>query len=866
MANALTDFKEREILPRLLESGYITTALPRYDFKERGSKWVTPLHVNGSSSSSRDQSYIYKNGSTLCDQNGDRIKLIDLYERESGLSFPESLRSLANICGVGHLFPEFNSEEAQAYKEKQEKREEANTRFVSALWSGTPEANRVLDYLRSRKWTDEQIREVGFGYADEQSIALLPYSDTHDKETGKGNSFLGRSHRLTIPYRGGTSLYGFKFRDIDHASKEAQAKANGQEYKIVKYQNTFGLSKNADFFGIPNRATEIVIVEGELDALHPNVMGAEVKVVATTGNAATESQIEAAFKRGVKRFTLLYDNDEAGRKFIDPSVKAIEAKGGEVFIAYFPDGVKDADEYLGTHSVEEWNAIIADALPYYDYHFDNIQEKFIALEKAQGGGLTMKQREDFFSEVEALLNSPSMISRPHNRELVKDRLRRAENCLLFKMADFEEWADRAYLRKQAQDRKQEIVNASGKINDLLEEGKTDEALKLMRETASKQSAQDRATEFAKVFTPTPSEEFDSYLSEIPEGLPTGITFSNGKIEEKLTLNSGLTFICGYRGHGKTSFLNNIALNEVKRNIALRTGKSVLYFSYEVDRRRLIADLLNTFVNDPELQRSRTPIDAIHSYFKGRGSTHFDNRNLRPDGRSHYEYFLSKKAEFQRDYIASGNLVIVEEPYKVEKLLDAIRYYLSLFTPSMVCIDYAQLIYSEDFSRQRTEEIKKVVNDIKDFANKQGIPFVLAAQFNREVYTPVSVDTRNIGEGGDFERIADTCIGLFNLKELRPVGGSKTNKEESDEAKKLLSRLTGQNITELAPIPNKLFVRLMKRRYGYYPIDTLLDWEGRTKHITLNDEGELLKSKDDTSPSIFPEALSIETDEEDLTPF
>lgn len=37
MANALTEFKEREILPRLLQSGYITTAFPRWEFKERGS-------------------------------------------------------------------------------------------------------------------------------------------------------------------------------------------------------------------------------------------------------------------------------------------------------------------------------------------------------------------------------------------------------------------------------------------------------------------------------------------------------------------------------------------------------------------------------------------------------------------------------------------------------------------------------------------------------------------------------------------------------------------------------------------------------------------------------------------------------------
>jgi hypothetical protein len=99
-----------------------------------------------------------------------------------------------------------------------------------------------------------------------------------------------------------------------------------------------------------------------------------------------------------------------------------------------------------------------------------------------------------------------------------------------------------------------------------------------------------------------------------------------------------------------------------------------------------------------------------------------------------------------------------------------------------------------------------VNDIKDFANREGIPFVLAAQFNREVDSPISVDTKNIGEGGDFERIADTCIGLFNLKELHPL---PKNKDEEKAAKRLLSDLGAATYAqgdELKPIQGKLFVK------------------------------------------------------------
>lgn len=845
MANKLTEFKEREILPRLLSSGYIKIAFPLYEFKEKGNRWVSPFHVNGERSSDLDQSYIYKNGSSLHDNNGDSISIIDLYERESGKQFPDSLRSLADICGVGHLFPEYDSEEYREYKDTQDRRKVALSRFRSALWSENTEAKRVLNYLRSRKWTDEEIIKAELGYADEELIKELPYFDTHRREDGKENTLLGSSHRLVIPYKGGSTLYGFKFRDIDQKQKETEADSRGEKYKIAKYQNTTGLSKNSDFFGIPVTASDITIVEGELDALHARVKGAK-NVVATTGGRATDKQIETALNRGVKRFTLLYDNDESGRRFITPTIEAIEKRGAEVYVAYLPEGVKDADEFLGTRSLEEWESMTGAALPSYIYTYYEIRKRYIAL-----GGLNSKQRSDFFDELEKLLNSAPMIFRPHDRELLFDYIKVDEEGLRFKLDDLRAYIDRGYLREQEKLRKKEIEAASASISSMIQEGNMDEAIKLMKETAAKQSTQDRATEFSKVFAPLNSSDFDSYLSEIPEGIPTGITFKEGRNETKLTLNSGLTFICGYRGHGKTSFLNNIALNEVERNIRLRTGKRVLYFSYEVDKRRLIADLLNTYVNDPQLQRSRTPIDAIYSYFKGQGDRFF-SREKREDGLTHFMHFERKKEEFSRDYIGSGNLIIVDEPYKVEKLLDAIRYYISIYSPSIVCIDYAQLIYSEDYSRLRTEEIKKVVNDIKDFANKEGIPFVLAAQFNREVYSPVSVDTRNIGEGGDFERIADTCIGLFNLKELK--SGVKGLKDEEAEAKKLLSRLTGTSVTELSPIPNKLFVRLMKRRYGYYPIDTILDWEGRTKKITLNDEDELLKRQEETyeDKTLFPD--------------
>lgn len=825
--NTLQDFKEYELYPTLFTC--IDTAFPDMDFKKVGNKWISPYHLDGTKSHSNDQTFIASAKPHLIkDNSGEAISLIDFEIKRTGADFFTALRRLAGACNLE--LPENDTEEYKEYQLRQEQREEANKRFTSSLWNGTPEANEVLNYLRSRKWTDEDIKRAELGYIDEAILSSLPDKENYSFTT-KGDA-IGTSHRLTIPYRNGSRLFGFKFRNIAYTQDHKEQGRN-------KYLNSKGLSKSAGLFGIGIGYKDVTIVEGELDALHAKVKGI-ANVVATTGNGVSEEQAKEAIRRGVKRFTLLFDNDDRGKGFIASSVQVLERLHVSVFVATLPYEVKDTDEYLGVHSIQEWKAVVDNSsIPVCLWKYYESENKYIALCNEQEGVLTLKQREDFFNEVEAIVNAPYTLAQ--DRQLVFNALSEQAKYLHLDVEEYKAYIDKAYIRQQDRQREEEATKASAQINDLLKDRKVDEALKVMRETATKQGAQDRATEYASIFAPATPTDYATLLSQVQDGLPTGIVFEQGTQREELTLNAGLTFICAYRGHGKTSFLNNIALNEVERNIHLGNDKRVLYFSYEVDKRRLIADLLNTYVNDTEI--SRNPLNSILSYFKGKQYTMFaeylHGGRRRKDGETTIHHFETCKDKFFRQYLSSGRLAVVEENYKVGKLLDAIKYYVSSHPVSLVCIDYAQLLYSEDYTRQRTEEIKAVVNDIKDFANKEGIPFVMACQFNREVHSPVSVDTSNIGEGGDFERIADTCIGLFNLKELHPLPNKK---DEDKEAKKLLQDLgvhSYEKEESLKPIQGKLFARLLKRRYGYYPLDTILEWEGSTKKITPN-APELLK--------------------------
>ncbi len=857
MADTLKDFKEYTLYPALWGSIDVAFNCPPFnmDFRLRGEKWVSPKHRSGEESHTDrrgEQTVINrKKPHLLRDWSEDRaVSLVDFTIEKKGCDFLEALKYLAECCGL--TLPEADSEEYKAYEERQKKREKAQELFTAALYDGSNSgAQEVLSYLRnSRRWTDEEIKEAGLGYIDESlyprlrgigeelfSEVVYPYKpDSEGTETLTA----GTTHRLTIPFRSGSRLQGFKVRDILSRNPK------------YKYLNSKGLKVTEGFLYITSGHTDITVVEGELDALHAQIKGAE-NVVATAGSGVKEGQLQDAIRRGVKRITLLFDNDERGRGFIQPSAEKITAQGLSCFVSYLTEG-KDTDEYLSTHTLEDWRKMVNTySEPFCVWQQQQTINRYADICTSQEGILTMKQREDFLREMVDLMNAPTTAAT--DRELLRTNLSYNAESLKIDLSELKEYADREYYRKEAKKRSETAQKASDEISRLMGEGRTDEALKVMRETSSTLQAQDKATVYAQAFSVSTPAEYEKLLSTVKDGIPTGYTFrKQNNSEEELTLNAGLSFIAGYRGHGKTSFLNNIALNVMKRNTAANNGGEVFYFSYEVDKARLIASLLNTYVNNPSI--SRNPLRTIQSYFKGCGARYFEGNQKE----SNYKDFLKKKDEFLQ-HLHSGALRVVDITFKAEELLRALKWQIAQAgKPSLICLDYTQLLYSENASRLRTEEMKRILTDIKDFANDEGLPVLMAAQTNRNIDSPLDLVTQNIGEAGDIERVADTIVGLYNLKELHPV---LTPKEASGEIARAV-RLAGYQALQepLSKVEGKVFCRLMKRRYGEFPLDTILDWCGATGYFKPNKPEALTPQTVGSTPT----ATAQEVESSEDTPF
>lgn len=815
-------------------------ALPSFDFTLSGNgRWVSTLHIDGETSED-EASTVYPDNPFWIQDFARGTKsviwaVVDIEHKAE--TYAEAVAYLCRMAGVEP--PKLSA--SQVSRQNLYRRfKTAQEQYHEALMSDPgAAAQAVRDFLLRRGWSPFDMSMGGVGFVTEETRAALfdeEQAAAMDDDTKKKLSVIGKYCTLAIPVFSGGNVVTFKFRDVFTTDKKR------------RYRGIYGVQRTSlGCIPLRGQADTVIVVEGELDALHDLSMWRQtgedkkrinhIPVVSTGMGDVTKVMAEDAVRKGVVYFILAFDRDEHHDKHTETSARNIYAAGGiPLVMEDYPSGCKDLDEMYGKfeerdgrkvrkYTIYDIQEMASRARLYSVWKAGSILPPsiIVGLRNKPNDPQVAKMRHDLRRLIDATPEEerPSLVDYVEGlevrgidihalaREVPSETRNKARSALLKRAAE--------YLSKG-------------------DERNAERALKRARDI--EENATKKAAEYAHLFQPLNPDQLQAFLSTIPDGIPTGIKFKQGHQEEDLTLNAGLTFICGSRGHGKTSFLNNIALNEARRNIRLRTGKSVLYFSYEVDKRRLITDLLGTYVNDPELNRAKNPQDAIIAYFKGE-SRWISSQPMGGAGSiTHLQNFERKKEEFFRDFISSGAIVVADEAYKVEKLLDAIKYYITKSRPSIVCIDYAQLIYSEDYSRMRTEEIKKVVNDIKDFANRQGLPFVLAAQFNRNVESPISVDTNNIGEGGDFERIADTCIGIYNLKELHPL---VKNADEEKEVKKLLQALNvatyGQG-DSLKPIYGKIFVRLLKRRYGLYPLDTILEWEGRTKYIAPNNEGAL----------------------------
>lgn len=166
--------------------------------------------------------------------------------------------------------------------------------------------SREHPYLVSRGISPEILEEMRVGYDIKRKAVTIPW-------------FLPDG-----------SLGNVKFRRVD--SKAFWYVKGGWPIREIVY------GMDAIY---RNRAKEVVLVEGEIDALY--VMTAGFSAIAVGGSAFSEEKAEVIRRSPIERVLIATDNDEAGEKLRS---QVIEKLSGycELAVVEFPPRYKDVNE------------------------------------------------------------------------------------------------------------------------------------------------------------------------------------------------------------------------------------------------------------------------------------------------------------------------------------------------------------------------------------------------------------------------------------------------------------------------------------------------------------------------------------------
>lgn len=251
--------------------------------------------------------------------------------------------------------------------------------FERTLWSNEGKEARL--YLEDARGLDEgTIRRFRLGYAPARWTALKDYLlKVHEFEAqlveaaglmvarsssgGYYDRFRGRiivpilDHRGRVIAFGGRSLDGSEPKYLNSPETELFEKG-----KIL-----FALDKAREAFA---REDGVIVVEGYFDAIALHRSGIN-NAVAVLGTALSKHQMEQLVRfTPSKRLVLAFDNDTAGAKATERATEELASmvyrSGTWLGVLELPEA-KDADEFLRTHSAQNYRMLVLAAPDWFTW-------------------------------------------------------------------------------------------------------------------------------------------------------------------------------------------------------------------------------------------------------------------------------------------------------------------------------------------------------------------------------------------------------------------------------------------------------------------------------------------------------------------
>ena len=306
-----------------------------------------------------------------CGVGGDVFKFVMEMEK---ISFPESIRAVAEKCGIA--VPQSRERSPEERRENQQRtslvemHREAAAFFAQQL-NSTPEGRAAKAYLLDRGLDSEAMARFGIGFAPSGGDGLLRLmKQKHPEKVLEVSGLFSRdqSGRLYDRFR-----RRVMFPIANESGKIVAFGGRALGDDLPKYLNspeTPIYSKSNVLYHL-DRAKEslrqrdfAILVEGYMDAIAVALAGVS-NVVASCGTSLTEQQVKL-LNRFTRRIVVNYDPDTAGQAATERSLSILLEQGVEVRVLALPGG-KDPDSFIRAEGAAAYTKLLNEAPPYVDY-------------------------------------------------------------------------------------------------------------------------------------------------------------------------------------------------------------------------------------------------------------------------------------------------------------------------------------------------------------------------------------------------------------------------------------------------------------------------------------------------------------------
>ncbi|MBA3474125.1 MAG: DNA primase, partial [Rubrobacter sp.] len=356
------------------------TALKRQGTNYTG---LCPYHQEKtpSFSVSPEKSFYYCFG---CSKGGDAIKLV--MELKS-FSFAEAVSHLAERFGVELKFEGRSPGEERAAAQRTARRRSAYkalaaaTAYYHKYLLKSPVAEEARQYLKDRGFGQSTIEEFRLGYAPPRG---RPGFMQAARKVGLNRGALEAAGLLS--QRGGERFVDrvtFPISDRRGRIVGFGARALGDaKPKYLNSPETELFNKRSLLYGFPQvteavrKAGAALVVEGYTDVLMLYQSGIK-NAVATLGTAMTEQHLKTLSSYADKIY-LLFDPDAAGGKAVEKAEDVAELTftatklNSFLYVVRLPE---DPADWLLSHSVDEFNSSLHDAVSIVEYTIRSLSEE-----------------------------------------------------------------------------------------------------------------------------------------------------------------------------------------------------------------------------------------------------------------------------------------------------------------------------------------------------------------------------------------------------------------------------------------------------------------------------------------------------------